>query len=347
MNLFCRAGRLATPVLVRMSLENGFSYNNQISERAIAAGERMLMRTVHNLSGLEEELKLEDVLPWDDIEAGSGKKQLWTSFRKAAANLKAGVSSLEAPVHSAVAGSAGKEAAAPQRMATVTRGFWVWLAADDAFRPDCAVARGLLRDLFQKWKEGSSLYLGQPRLIRIERTSGLALLSADFRASSCAVVVARDESPQSARSIIEAVDVNSLDTSAFLYLVNIPGSADRCTARLFEGILKSAGIKFQFIRKGSDGWCLVGETFRRRRGLMAMLEKQNGSMLLICSAKFIDLMGEHRDVMRNGVISGVCGEAPEKCPACGAKRIQPVKIMSGVELPLCIDCFVRLGPRNS
>jgi len=346
MNLFCRAGRAATATLARMSLEKGFSYHDQIAVHASAEGENMLMQAIENKTGIEGGLKLEDVLPWDDIEGGAERKQLWGSHRKAAEDFKAHTVVTESPEHRIVAAKTGKGPVAQQSVMSITHVFWVWLTSDDAHRPACTVARGLLRNLFQTWKGGGRLYLGNPALVRIEGPSGLALLSADFQEQDGVSVCALKAETPSDGAILESVDIKKLNPSTFLYLVEIKGTADRRQSRLFEVILKSAGIKFQFIRKNGVGWYLVGETYRRRHGLLAIEEKQDGSIHLICAAKFLDSMGKHRDVMRGGIIRGVYGEAQEKCPACGAKLIQPVKIMPGIDLPVCIDCFARTGPED-
>jgi radical SAM superfamily enzyme YgiQ (UPF0313 family) len=340
-NLFCRAGRPATPALVRLSLERGCRYYGSIPDRDCREGEIMLRTAMQDVPLPEGAVKSDDVLPWDDIEAGTEKGRLWASFVKSAADMKNNAKTSVAHSEDVVTGR--KTTVEVARMRATNRSFWAWLAPEDSWHPDCTIARGLLRDLFRKWDEGVGLYLGRPRLSRIDGASGLALLSADFSASEGApVIISRSTVKNKERRIIEGpLDETSFDPSAFLYWVKISGDAGRLSAASFAAVLKSAKIKFQSVRKGGDIWNLVGPTFRKRHGLTAVGEGADGSTVLVCSANVDDLTAPNRNLIRGGVILAVCIESQRKCPACGAKMLQTVKAMPGTDVPECIDCFVR------
>ena len=340
-NLFCRAGRAATPALVRLSLGRGCRYYGSIPDRECREGEAVLRTVLRDVPLPEGTLKKDDILAWDDIEAGTDKNHLWASFVKSAADMKNKAKASSADSASVVAGR--KAPVEAERMKRASRSFWAWLAPEDSWRPNCTVARGLLRDLFRIWEKGAGLYLGRPRVSRIDGASGLALLSADFRDSGKTPVIATGNAGRDKGSCIVEGPLNetSFDPSALLYLVKISGDAGRRSAALCAAILKSAKIKFQSVRKGGEIWSLVGPTFRKRHGLTAIGEGADGSAVLVCSAKANDLMATNRNLIQGGVVLAVCAESPRKCPVCGARMLQPIKAMPGTDVPECIDCFVR------
>jgi radical SAM superfamily enzyme YgiQ (UPF0313 family) len=340
-NLFCRAGRAATPALVRMSLERGCRYYGSIPDRECREDEAMLKLALRGAPLPDSALKLEDVLPWDDIEVGTDKSRLWASFVKSAADMKNIAKTSSAPSAAVVTGR--KAPIETVTMKGKTRSFWSWLAPEDSWHPNCTIARGLLRDLFRIWDKGAGLYLGRPRMFRIDGASGLALLSADFVDSGMPPVIAAGNTGQGAgHRIIEGpLDESSLDPSAFLFWVKISGDAGRRFATLCTAVLKSEKIKFQSVRKNGAIWNLVGPTFRKRHGLTAIGEGADGSTILVCSAKAKDLTATNRTTRQGGVALAICRESPRKCPSCGAKMLQVIKAMPGTEVPECIDCFVR------
>ena len=80
MNLLCRAGRAAAPVVTKLSLEDGIRYYDSLPDSALRDAERMLN------SDLERARRESNVLPWDDLEAGTRRSALWKSFKKAKAD---------------------------------------------------------------------------------------------------------------------------------------------------------------------------------------------------------------------------------------------------------------------
>lgn len=83
--LLTRAGRAATPILVRASLEHGVAFDADVRDGDAALLERMLAENGIDPRRLADELPASAVLPWDDIDFGVPRRTLRREYARARA----------------------------------------------------------------------------------------------------------------------------------------------------------------------------------------------------------------------------------------------------------------------
>jgi hypothetical protein len=255
MNLLCRAGRAAAPVITKLSLQNGIRYYNSLPDSALRDAEGILN------SGLERAHRESSVLPWDDIEAGARRSTLWHSFQKAKLDFGKPAQIIVAKTVIA-AGGRGPESTTPATFQTLN--FWIQIAQSDAHHPDSNIARGFLRGLFASNPGAAKVYGGNPQIQHPPGASGLALLTAQFDGTV--------DSPV-------AVGISpAFDKLVFL------GELETSSIRKMVAQLITGKIAFQTERRGNERWSVIRKGYRNRTGLLALCERSSAPGLVLCGS---------------------------------------------------------------
>ena len=249
MNLMCRAGRAAAPILAKLSLENGIRYYDGLPPTALPEAQPMfppdLIKARHE----------SDILPWDDMVAGASRSALWKSFRKAK--------------HDSGEFFVQREGGRPLPARTnvfkandPSAGFWIQLSEADAFHPEPTIARGMLRKLFLENPDAAESYSGHPQIRHPPGTSGIALLTAQFNTT-----IPFADGPATPVDLVFLVEVDA----AFV------------RKKLEE--LRTGKVPFQTERHGNDRWSVIKKGYRNKIGLWALCEYELAeSGLLLCNA---------------------------------------------------------------
>jgi len=313
MNLLCRAGRAATPLLVRLSIEEEMLYRGGLkpaeSRRALALLAEAGLSAVELSAGRLET----DWLPWDDLACGTPRHVLWQAYAQAAGDVPRIAAPRPTQMRSA-------RVALPPSPAIMDRlGFWVQLTAADAWRPSIAVARGRLRELFLQDAAWAEAYQGRPELIRPDEAYGLALLMADFSTPHPAVAGAPDfvvgplARPPAAREL--------------RFVVRHDGSAVSWLEQL-----RARRIPYQTVRAEPMKWSVVGRRHRAACGMLAIGEMAGDGFLVV------------------GALAGTPGGRcqaflimSEKCPRCGALRLEVLMAEPDFQPLPCLDCLLSSG----
>jgi hypothetical protein len=258
MNLLSRAGRAAASIVSKLSLEDGVRYYDSLPGSALKEAERILNPE------LAKARRESDVLPWDDLEAGARRSVLWKSFKKAKSD-------------SSTPSDETAEAIAPRRpmpsaqSPTQAVSFWIQIAEANAHHPGLTVARGFLRELFASNPGAAKAYGGNPQVQHPPGTSGLALLTAQFRGT-----VSLPGAVESRPAFDELVFLAELETAS--------------VRKVLEE-LKAGHIPFQTERHGNDRWSVIKKGYRNKVGLWALCERDTAPGLVLCSPQSKHLAG--------------------------------------------------------
>ena len=322
MNRLCHAGRAATAELVRFSIQRGLRYTR-------SPDPDLIREFAQALPADAAPKNLKSIFPWNDIRASVDSKILWRSYQKACAEWQA---TPEAPAASpAPLPRPNPAATAPAQPMELERfHFWTRVRPDQARHPDHVVARAFFRGLFAHWKPGVPAYLGTPLLLRPSGTSGLALVSAEFKAGT-------RTPPKN-----ECAAPISCPESALLFDIHWP--APEPALAVLER-LKTGKVKFQTFRLGTARWHIVERAFRARTGIVALRE-ENGQTDLFCQ--------RHPALLANApaFLAGAVGETRVllarnefPCPACKGQAYTVVNSIAPDAPPLCFDCLTRPAKR--
>ena len=258
MSLLCRAGRSAAPVVTKLSLEDNVRYYDSLPASALREAERMLS------PDLKKARRESDVLPWDDLEAGARRSALWKSFRKAK-------SDFENPTDEIAEARAPRKSIPAAPFPTQAAGCWVDVSESDACHPDLTVARGFLRELFASNPGVAKAYGGGPVIQHPPGTTGLAMLSAQFRGA-----VNLPAAVEKVLPVDELVFLAELETSSIRKILDE---------------LRTGKIPFQTERHGNDRWSAIKKGYRNKVGLWALCERDSEPGLVLCNSQARHLEG--------------------------------------------------------
>ena len=259
MSLLCRAGRAASSIVAKLSLEDGVRYYDGLPSSALREAERVLNP---NLAKARRE---SDVLPWDDLEAGASRSALWTAFRKSKSDV--GLPALHGGETTTRLKSPGHSPASQ----TVSQSFWVEIPDSSSHHPSATLARGILRGLLAADPAAAIAYSGTPQLHHPPGASGLALLTAFFRGA--------EDLPTALQ------DPPAVDELVFLAECDTPG------VRKILDELRSGRIPFQTERHENDRWSVIKKGYRNKCGLWALCERDSAPGLVLCSSQAKQLAG--------------------------------------------------------
>ena len=270
--LVARAGRLATPALVELGLDDRFGYYDGLSDARTATACARLKAHGIDLERLEAEWPQDAPLPWDDLASGTRREVLAAFWARAVEALASPSAAPEKPL-AAQPGRASSVAESKVR-SFETLIFTAELPPDDAWRPEATLARGLWRSRFSEWPGGATAYAGQPRLTRFPASSGLAKVSGRFFAGAI-------EGRPPDITMKPAGDDTDL---WFLLSIRAPAAA------LLDA-MRAHRIPYQTIREKSGArWHMVGRTHRRRAGLVALCERSDGVFEALARPVFANLL---------------------------------------------------------
>lgn len=322
MNRLCQAGRAATAALLHFTLQRGLRYTRSPDPDLI----RDLAQALPPVAAPKNH---KSVFPWSDLQASADSKTLWRSYQKACAEMQAAP---EAPAaNPAPLPRPSPAATAPAKTVPPERFyFWTRVRPEQAQHPDHVIARAFFRGLFVHWKPGVPAYLGTPLLVRPSGTSGLALVSAEFKAGT-----PRPPMDETAAPI-------PCPEAALLFDIHWP--APEPALAILER-LKTGKVKFQIFRLGAARWHIVERAFRGRTGIVALREEdgqtdlfcQRNPALLANAAAILDgPAGDTRALLARN-------ESP--CPVCKGQSFTIVKSIGPDAPPICFDCLTQLAKR--
>ena len=283
MNLMCRAGRRATRCLVSVCRDAAQLYYEGIPSALCATMERGLAEAGIDVAGLEHAVGKAASLPWDDLSSGTKRDLLWRSYRQGcdlldgkrvraekAARLSAGVEDRFVP-----RGATSRESVKP-----VIRRFFCRIGAEDAWRPDVSVARGLLREQLIRSPGATRAYAGRPGIHRFPGTWGLVLLEGTFRGGW----PGEDAAGEVPGFLAECRALDKSAMEGLLHLLQFPGGVE------VESVLKEGKVPFQSVRREGSLWSIVGGHHRRRAGVTAVERRASGGVRVLCSSAAADFL---------------------------------------------------------
>ena len=319
MNRLCRAGRGATPALVRFSIGRDMRYYGNLKPALI----RELARSLPTDS---EEKNIHSVFPWSDVRAAADPPTLWRAYQKACADLQAPpepvAAAQAAPIRRGPPAEA--ETVEPERVP-----FWTWLPPEHARHPDHVVARSLFGKFFAEWEPGVAAYLGNPRILRPPGTSGWALVSAEFKRG--ARIPAKSE-------FLEKAEIPETRAESLLFGIHWPGAQPAADVLR---LLKQGRIKFQTVRHGSSRWHVVERAFRGKTGVAAV--REDGRQTWLFCRQRPALLENAPAFLADpaGVVQTLLAPADSPCPACHGPASATLKSAGPADAPACFDCLAK------
>ena len=319
MNRLCRAGRSATPAVVRFSHQRGLRYYHRLNPGLI----RELERELPPCSG---ETTLHTVFPWSDMRASADVSTLWRSYQKACQELQAAPEPVSAgkplPSRPPSVPDLSPRSEKPERFF-----FWARIRPEQTGHPDHVIVRGLLRNLFAANGNSVAAYMGNPLLLRPEGTSGLGLASAEFAPGT--------RIPRKSDGL-EKASVPDIREESIWFGVRWASAAP--AKRILE-TLKQDGVKFQTVRRGTSRWHVVERAFRARTGIAAMQEDDRQTTLF-CHRRPAALK-KVLEAYPAGVNQVLLAPSDSPCPACRGTIFTALKSISGEPAPACFECLTR------
>ena len=209
--------------------------------------------------------------------------------------------------------------------------FWARIRPEQARHPDHVIARNCFRDLFAEWKNGAPAYLGAPGLLRPRGTSGLVLVSAEFKCGT--------RLPAKSKRL-EPADFSGVREDAVLFGVRWPGAE---LAGIILKRLKEGRVKFQTVRQGASRWHVVAPAYRAKTGITALRE----------DAELTELFCHRHPLLPGSELASFAGLAgstfallakiDEVCPVCKGGRFGMLKSIDTEAPPTCFDCLTKPG----
>ena len=319
MNRLCRAGRAATPDLVHFSLRKNLRYDRGLSPT-------LIQELASILPGDDEEKKENALFPWSDIQASATSKILWKSYQTACQELQNPSETLVAARPLPAFSPSRSNLPPPPPSAEARRfHFWAALQSGQARHPDHVVARGLFQLAFSKSPESVFDYLGDPALLHPPGTSGLALLSAEFR-----------KEPR--LPLLETATAFCAETS--LFAIQWPHGQP---AKALLKCLQQARVKFQTVRQCPALWHVVEKSFRSRTGITALKELPQLTLLFCLMRPGLPGVQELLLSGPTGRVCAVLSKNETPCPVCKGTSVHTIQYDATESIPACFDCLTKPG----
>ena len=352
LNRLCRAGRQATPAVVAVSLEDGIRYGSALPAKTGALLERRWRQAGLAPAALDAALPATAPLPWDVLDAGTPRATLWRHFEQAEAGL-AGTPSTDSPAlnqptaglgtapaghrrpvpaHHTFPAATGAPVTATPLPDETTWSWWIELPPAAAWQPAATVARGWLRERFLTDPTLAAAYRGGVRLTPGTGTAGLARLSAMFQGGIPATAGADTATPAAANA-------------EFWWWLTWGPQPGGSVLTAWEAEWRTRGVKAQRRRRPDAVWLVTGATFRTKTGVAVAGEWNDGSGgAALCSGDVRQRLGDAAvRLLPAPVLTVAAGRWTESCPACGARRWEPVRVTTTAPatLPPCPACLLR------
>lgn len=338
--LLTRAGRRATPALVRASIERHIVYDTELRAHDAAAIERLLVESGVALPPLEAELDGDAPCPWDDIDLGTPRRMLHEEYERAVEALDAADAPPEPGAAPETILRVGRLRELPDPFAERRRGGFLFRVEPGAAdRPGLTLARGALREWFLDDGAAARAFAGLDPPLGLPGTSGLRVAAVEFAADHRPRLPdgLADAPPRPGRSR-PAVPVALLPA-----VPRRPWFLGRTDAGRFEELRRNLAerqpaVRHRVERYGSGRRIVVDKGFWNRCGLAAAHADADGLHLFLspaaetlvrqlatggspvtCVALFDADPPRKCTVCRSPVLHVVCGVAGESiCPICRA-----------------------------
>ena len=335
MNRLTRAGRRATPALVRFSLEENVRYGDALPETEAIVGERFLAEALGGddvLAALDAEPAERDALPWDDFDAGTPRRLLWKVYAKTRREWNAGkIVDVTGEDTEEILEPAAPRRAPPKSPPRETRTVILpaQLPESAAAHPDATAARGLIRAWLREHPDRLDAYAGNPRLIRLPRSFGRAILIFDEFAALTLVKPGQEPlvAPTAPDQLVALLRVRDLDETAW---------------RRLEGWLRTQKIAYQTRRDGTVRRHAIAHSSQGKSGLFSLgQDTASGTGWICCSPKAAPFLRELAAAGLPPVESlALCQPAAGRCPDCKEPLVEalPNPAASGQTAPFCPCC---------
>ncbi len=339
MNLLCRAGRQATPLITQLSLSGTSYYYNQLPETVCRRLPDLLRQHKMDINRLRCRRDQTSVFPWDDITAGTSRPAVWKVYSEAS-------SALHQKGTSQTASQPGPPIRRiqplpysinrPDKPVSHSLGFWVWLTPEQAWHPDITIGRGILRELAVHQPELVRSFQGTLRLERLPQTSGIAFLSAVFRNQPEPFLNPKERANSGVNAIRSGPIVQGIpDPDTLFFWIQL----DRPDITALMDLLRSKKIRYQSIRTGEGLWSVIGSHYVRKSGISVIREHADGRVFFCCSRTFPLFLGKKQsDILSGGIAYGIGTYPGQKCPACGNLLYQVIQSIDNVPSGICIFC---------
>lgn len=345
MNLLCRAGRRATPLLVRLGMEHRALYYGGLSETAAAEVLARLAAEDLAPADLERPLDADERLPWDELQGGASDDTLRRSGaaaqqQLAAAAPVAGPSPVLPAARPARGGAAVPGAVGSVRVYTC----WAQLGPADAGRPAVTLARGLWSRALAAWPPAARAYRGAPGLVRPLPAAGLALLQGAFCGTPWeGWTLPAGGLAEDGRSLLTGPgEPPAAPPDGWLSEVWTMGPDGVPMLGKLEAALRARRVSYRTVRWGDRLYSVLGRSFRRRTGLVAFAQCADGAAVLYGTARLRELADDLWPVgIALPVVAAIYVPTEQPCAACGGEPWEPLRALSGAPPAFCPDCLLR------
>lgn len=345
MNLLCRAGRRATPLLARLGLEHRALYYGGLSETAAAEALARLEAEGLAPAELERPLGADEKLPWDELQGGASDDALRRSGEAAQEQLEVtapavGPSPVLPPARPVRAGAALSGPVEPVRVYAC----WAQLGPADAWRPGVTLARGLWSRVLAAWPPAARAYRGAPGLVRPLPTAGLALLQGAFCGTPWeGWTLPAGGLAEDGRSLLSGPgEPPAVPPDDWLSEVWTTGADGFPMLGKLEAALRARRVSYRTVRRGDRLYFVLGRSFRRRTGLVAFARCADGAAVLYGTARLRELADGLWPVgVAAPVVAAIYGPAEQPCAVCGGEPWAPLRARPGASPAFCPDCLLR------
>jgi hypothetical protein len=353
-SLLVRAGRAATPTLVRAALEDDILYDDEIRPGDARRIERRLVEAGIDVGALAAEVGAGDPLPTDDIDLGTPRTALRDEYERAlreaasAAEARGAVSrrrggaepgpGLDPRRHDA----RGRDASALQDLPDpfarrVAVGFLFRVDAAAADRPAMTLARGALREWFLRDEPAARAFAGVREVAGPDGTSGLRLGVVEFAAGHApelpASVAALEPAGTRGRPAVPFGLVERIPERPW-FLARAAGSESFGILRAVVAASRPA-VRHRVERAGAGRRLLVERGYRGRCGLAVALLDGTALFAFVSpgAARLAREFARRRGAPLEAV--RVFDQGPGRCPCCGSAVLVPVVPPGEATCPEC------------
>ncbi|MBI5499991.1 MAG: hypothetical protein HY907_07090 [Deltaproteobacteria bacterium] len=366
--LLCRAGRAATPALVRASIEDRIAYDGELRVSDASRIVRRLAAEGLDTAALSGEIPARAVCPWDDLELGVSRRVLRREYERTGAGFggegsfraeaqrrrgegKLAGESGEGGWHgqALLARASGPAAGIPDPFAErVRRALSFRVEGWAAEAPGVTLARGALREWFLRDEAAATAFAGIESVLAVDGTSGLRVVVAEFAASfGPGAVDERSKERSVAEATAGAATALAVPARPVALLSEVPVrpwfeafvAGDDVFAvlrRIVEGLRPA--VRHRVDRTAAGRRLLVDKGFWNRCGLAAARVEEGGLRVYVSPAGEVLARELAAAGVRLECVALLDSEPPAKCPTCGHPVFTRHDGEGKPSVPVCAAC---------
>lgn len=351
--LLTRAGRAATPTLVRASLEHRIAFDADLREGDAVQLERMLGDEGLDLAHLAGEPPARAALPWDDIDFGVSRHALRREYRRARAELD-GTAEEPAAAEEESRPTDRQRASVPPAPTALLRDLpdpfarrrRIGLAFDvrpgAADRPAATLARGALREWFLADDAAARAFAGLVEVLAVPGAAGLRLAAVEFAEGFAPRLPALRAAGTGARPAMPRALVDRLPERPW-FLARGPDDGRFVALREIVAGLRPAP-RHRVERTAAGRRLLVDKGFWNRCGLAAAHVAGDELQLFLGPAAGPVVRALAAAFGPPLVVATLAADDGPRCPACRSPAFVPLVPGATTPAVVCPACGAPTAP---